>query len=273
MSDATHLTPERYVTLTISEHVADVRLNRPDKHNGIDWKMIDALLAVQQELHARARESGLRAIVLSGGGPSFCAGLDIAAIMGDAARVPQLLVAGANGCAPQRNTVQQLALGWRDVGVPVIAALHGNVFGGGLQIALGADIRLCDPDARLAVLEIDWGIIPDMGISVTARGVRPDWLHELTWSGRKVEANEAQSAGLVTRIISSPQEEALALARQIAGRSPSAIRAITRLYDEALAAPEAEALALEAELQSSLLGRAEQTECIKAKLEGRAPRF
>ena len=88
MSDATHLTPERYVTLSISEHVADVRLNRPDKHNGIDWKMIDALLAVQQELHARARESGLRAIVLSGEGPSFCAGLDIAAIMGDAARVP-----------------------------------------------------------------------------------------------------------------------------------------------------------------------------------------
>lgn len=273
MSDAAKCPSARRVTVMINEHVADVRLNRPDKHNGLDWAMIDAILGAQAELRARAEEGGLRAIVLSGEGASFCAGLDMAAIMGEASRVPRLLVAGANGCTPERNTVQQLALGWRDAGVPVIAALQGNVFGGGLQIALGADVRLCDPDARLAVLEIAWGIIPDMGISVTARGVRPDWLHELSWSGRKVAAREAQEAGLVTRLVSNPREEALALAREIATRSPRAIRCITRLYAEALAAPEGEALALEARLQSGLLGQPEHMECVGARLEGRTPRF
>ncbi|TVU68170.1 MULTISPECIES: crotonase/enoyl-CoA hydratase family protein [Cobetia] len=273
MSEAPSSSDSRRVTVEICEHVADVRFNRPDKHNGLDWQMIEAILGVQAELKVRVEEGSLRAIVLSGEGASFCAGLDMAAIMGDAVRVPQLLVAGANGCTSTRNTVQQLSLGWRDSGVPVIAAVQGNVFGGGLQIALGADIRLCDPEARLAILEIDWGIIPDMGISVTARGVRSDWLHELSWSGRKVGAREACEAGLVTRIVSNPREEALALARQVAGRSPNAIRAITQLYSEALMASEADALALEARLQSGLLGKAEHMECVTAKLEGRTPHF
>ncbi|OBX37615.1 putative enoyl-CoA hydratase echA6 [Halomonas elongata] len=171
------------VTLGVQGGVAEVCLTRPQQHNGLDWSMIEGLLSAQRRLVELTREGGgdIGAVVLSGEGESFCAGLDMKSIMSEPQRMPSLLEADEAGV----NPVQRLALGWREAGVPVIAALQGHVYGGGLQIALGADIRVVSPDARLALLEIAWGLVPDMGISVTASHMRDDVLLELAWTGAR----------------------------------------------------------------------------------------
>ncbi len=184
-------------------------------------------------------------------------------------RLPALLAPDEQGI----NPVQRLALGWRDAGVPVIAALHGHVYGGGLQIALGADIRVVHPEARLAVLEIVWGIIPDMGISVTGEAVRSDVLRELTWTGRKVDGHEAVSLGLATRLADDPLAVARDIAAAVATRSPRAVAASRELFTRAPGMSERERLALEASLQRGLLGSEQQQEAVAARLAGREPRF
>ncbi|ATJ84037.1 crotonase/enoyl-CoA hydratase family protein [Halomonas beimenensis] len=254
------------VTATVEAGVAEVCLARPDRHNGLDWAMIDGLLEAQRWLAGLER---LRVLVLRGEGESFCAGLDMASILADPKRQPTLLEAGEDG----RNPVQRLALGWRDAGVPVIAALQGHVYGGGLQIALGADLRLVHPEASLALLEIDWGIIPDMGISVSGAGLRPDVLRELAWTGRRVRGEEAVSLGLATRLAERPAEAAAELAADIAARSPRAVAAFDTLLRRAPGLDERARLALEARLQGELLGGEEQREAVAARLAGRAPRF
>ncbi|MFY0989635.1 crotonase/enoyl-CoA hydratase family protein [Halomonas sp. C05BenzN] len=259
------------VAVVVEDHVAEVRLARPKQHNGLDWPMIDGLLTAQHRLVELAKEGdeGLRAVILGGEGDSFCAGLDMGAIMGEPTRLPTLLEADAAGV----NTVQRLALGWREVGVPVIAALHGHVYGGGLQIALGADIRVSHPEARLALLEIVWGIIPDMGISVTASDIRGDVLRELAWTGRKVTGEEALALGLVTRLADDPWRTARDIATAVAERSPRAVAAARELFTLAPDMPPRERLALEARLQHGLLGGEEQLEAVAARLAGRQPRF
>ncbi|WP_253449211.1 enoyl-CoA hydratase-related protein [Halomonas sp. Y3] len=257
---------EGRVRLGVEAGVAEVTLSRPEAHNGLDWAMIDGLLAAQRRLAAL---DGLRAVVLAGEGESFCAGLDMGAIMGQPARLPSLLEADEAGI----NPVQRLALGWRNAGVPVIAALHGHVYGGGLQIALGADIRVVHPAARLGLLELLWGIIPDMGISVTGAGLRGDVLRELAWSGRKVGGEEAVALGLATRLAEEPLAAARESAAAIAGHSPKAVAAWGELLERAPGLEVRERLALEARLQSGLLGGTEQQEAMAARLAGRAARF
>lgn len=258
------------VTLTVTDFVARVALARPDALNGLDWAMIEGLLAVQRRLEALAEAGRVRAVLLVGEGESFCAGLDMAPIMGVPERLPGLLEADPEDGI---NPVQRLVLGWRDAGVPVIAALHGHVYGGGLQIALGADIRVAHPEARLGLLEIDWGIIPDMAISVTGAGLRRDLLQELAWSGRKVSGHEAYALGLVTRLSEAPEATALECARSIAARSPRAVAAARTLFETAPSLSQRERLALEARLQGQLLGSAEQREAVAARLEKRPARF
>lgn len=260
---------EERVTLTVSEGVARVTLDRPQAHNGLDWAMIDGLLAAQRCLAGLADEGALRAVVLAGEGKSFCAGLDMAAIIGRPERLPALLEADQAGI----NPVQRLALGWREAGVPVVAALQGHVYGGGLQIALGADIRVAHPDARLALLEIDWGIIPDMAISVTAAHLRRDVLQELAWSGRRLAGEEACRLGLVTRLSDTPLRTAEEIATAIAARSPKAVAAARELFARAPGLDERGRLALEASLQRGLLGSDEQREAVAARLEGRPASF
>lgn len=257
---------EGRVRLDVAAGVAEVTLSRPEAHNGLDWAMIDGLLAAQRRL---AELDGLRAVVLAGEGDSFCAGLDMAAIMAEPARLPSLLEPDADGI----NPVQRLALGWREAGVPVIAALHGHVYGGGLQIALGADIRVVHPEARLALLEIVWGIIPDMGISVTAGDIRGDVLRELGWTGRKVAGEEAVALGLATRLAEAPLARAREIAAAIAGHSPRAVAAWGELLERAVGLEARERLFLEARLQGGLLGGAEQQEAMAARLAGRPARF
>ncbi|WP_051234289.1 crotonase/enoyl-CoA hydratase family protein [Halomonas halocynthiae] len=259
------------VQLAVVDHVAEVRMVRADRHNGLDWAMIDGLLEAQRRLvqHQQAHLGDIRALVLSGDGESFCAGLDMADIMTQPQRLPSLLKAADDGI----NPVQRLALGWRDVGVPVLAALQGHVYGGGLQIALGADIRIAHPQARLALLEIDWGIMPDMGISVTAAGMRADVISEMAWSGRRVIAEEAFSLGLVSRLADDPLQAAMEAAQAIAGRSPRAVSAFRELMQQAPSLSEKACLAQEARLQSTLLGGAEQQEAVAARLQRRAAKF
>src|SRR5690606_9602433 len=169
---------------------------------------------------------------------------------------------------------QRAGWGWRECPVPVIAALHGEVFGGGLRVALGADLRLARPDARLSVMEVRWGLIPDMSGSQTLRGlVRRDVALELIWTGRIVPAEEALALGLVTRLAADPLAESLALAEAIAAHSPDAVRGAKRLFGRAWECPSREALEFEAELQMAILGRPNQMEAVRAGLAGEPPRF
>lgn len=248
--------------------VAVVTLARPGKRNALDPASFEALDATARELSA---DSELRAVVLAGEGRSFCAGLDLAAFAAGEAVIRKLLSRREGEAA---NLAQRAGWGWRECPVPVIAALHGEVFGGGLQVALGADIRIARPDARLSVMEVRWGLIPDMAGSQTLRGlVRRDVALELTWTGRIVPGEEALTLGLVTRLAEDPLAEALSLAETIASHSPDAVRGAKRLFNRAWECESRAALALESELQMEILGRPNQLEALRAGLAGERPRF
>jgi enoyl-CoA hydratase/carnithine racemase len=252
------------VTLSIEEGVAHVRLNRPEKMNALDDAMLEAIAHIGEGLRARR---DVRAIILSGEGRAFCAGLDIASF---GQGFPDLL--------PRRfgasNLFQHAALLWRELPMPVIAAIHGVCFGGGLQIALGADMRVASPDATLSLMEIKWGLVPDMGAFALTRGlVRNDVLRELTYTGRKVEAGEAAAIGLVTRIAPDPQSAALEIARTIASRNPDAIRHAKRLATLSEDADTAVILRAESLAQAAILGSPNQREAVAAEMEKRPPRF
>ena len=216
-------------------------------------------------------------MVLSGEGRAFCAGLDMEsfAAMGGGGRQgggadPKLFERSESGA----NRAQLAAWVWQEVPVPVIAAVHGVAFGGGLQIALGADLRLVTADARLSVMEVKWGLIPDMsGTQTLRRLVRQDVAKELTFTGRVISGKEAVELGLATRVSEKPLDDALAMAREIAGKSPDAIRAAKRLLNETWQGTVAEGLKLEEALQRSLLGKPNQVESVKANFEKRAPKF
>lgn len=252
------------VTITFADHVAQVRLTRPDKLNALDPAMFAGLIDAIAQL---ADMPGLRAIVLSGEGRGFCAGLDMASMAGGGSGMD--LAARTHDLA---NDFQQVAWGWRTLPVPVIAAVHGVAFGGGLQIASGADVRIVAPDARLSVMELKWGIVPDMaGFALWRGNVRDDVLRELTYTAREFGAEEAQALGFVTRIAADPHAEAVALARAIAGRNPDAIRAAKRLAN--LEAGAAETLVAESVEQARLLRSPNQIEAVMANMQKRPPAF
>ena len=257
--------------------VAEVCLTRADKMNALDGAMFEALAQAIERLRTMP---GLRAVVLRGEGKAFCAGLDMASFAAMAGGAGAAAGAGMD-LAPRThgitNRPQHVALGWRELPVPVIAAVHGVSFGGGLQVALGADIRLLARAARLALMEIQWGIVPDMSAMVLTRGlVRDDVLRELTYSGRVLNADEAVAAGLGTRVCDDPLADARAMAAAIAQRHPAAVRAAKRLLNRAarsLDASAAELLQAESDEQVLLIGQPDQQEAVRANLEKRAPRF
>jgi enoyl-CoA hydratase/carnithine racemase len=250
------------------EGIADVRLNRPDKLNACDLEMIEALGAAGSEL---AKNRSLRAVVLSGEGRAFCAGLDISLFSGSEKSVDELLEPDAESPA---NFVQRAAWAWAELPVPVIAAIHGVAFGAGFQVALAADIRCVAPDAKLSAMEIKWGLIPDMTGAVSLRRlVGLDFAKELIFTGRIVSGAEARELGLATRVSEAPRDEAFELAREMARRSPDAIRAAKRLLGESDELAIRDRLELEAGLQRTLIGGPNQIEAVRANLEQRAPRF
>jgi enoyl-CoA hydratase/carnithine racemase len=250
--------PER-VRVEIADHVAVVTLSRADKHNALDVAMFDAILAAADRV---AGEPGVRAVVLNGDGPSFCSGLDVVSIMAQQGGTDGLLEP-LRGPVP--NWFQRAAFDWVRVPVPVIAALHGTCFGGGLQIALGADIRIAAPDTRLSVMEVRWGLIPDMSITRTLpRLVAIDVAKELTFTGRVFDGAEAARLGIVTRLADDPLAAARELAAEIATRSPDAVRGAKRLFDESWTGSPDQTLALEAELQLGVIGSPNQLAAVTA---------
>ncbi|CAA9513212.1 MAG: Enoyl-CoA hydratase/isomerase [uncultured Sphingomonadaceae bacterium] len=257
------------IRMTIEGGVADVRLTRPDKMNALDPAMFDALEEAGDRLRGMA---GLRAVVLSGEGRAFCAGLDLANFAGMADG------AGRTDLGPRThgpaNRPQHVVLQWRALPVPVIAAVHGVAFGGGFQLALGADVRFVAVDAKLSVMEIKWGLVPDMGGALLMRElVRPDVLAELTYTGRVFDGAEAARLGLATRICDDPRAEALAFAREVAAKSPDAIRAAKRLLSHADEGFARRVLQAESDEQGVLIGSPNQVEAVRAGLEKRAASF
>ncbi len=267
------------VTIEIDGGVADVRLNRPDKLNALDQAMFQALVDAGEAL---ASDRSVRAVVLSGEGRGFCAGLDVSSFGGGAggggrggdgsgggvrdlgARVPGRIT----------NTAQQAAYTWTELAAPVIAAVHGVALGGGLQIALGADLRIVAPDARLSVLEIRWGLLPDMtGPQALPRLVGLDVAKELTFTGRMVSGEEAVRLGLATRLSDQPHADALALAAEIAGKNPDAIRGAKALLNASSTRPLAESFLEESRLMGELLGTPNQLEAVAAYFEKRPADF
>jgi enoyl-CoA hydratase/carnithine racemase len=255
------------VTVSLSQGVADVRLNRPEKMNALDSAMFEALVATGRGLRS---ERGLRAVVLSGEGRAFCAGLDVASFGGGGGGRSLLERSGPSPA----NFAQSAAWVWAELPVPVIAAVHGVAYGGGLQIALAADIRFVAPDARLSVMEVKWGLIPDMTGSQTLRRlVRLDVAKELTYTGRVISGTEAAALGLATHVSDTPREAALELAREIASKSPTAIRAGKQLLDASGLVDLETGMRLEESLQKSMFGSPNQVESVRANLEKREPRF
>ncbi len=257
------------VSVDIDAHIANVTLNRPDKMNAVSLEMFSELGEVGSRI---AADRSVRAVVLSGAGDNFCAGIDTA-IFGREGKGIDVAAMSPQAPSPA-NLFQRAAWVWREVPVPVICSIHGVAFGAGMQIALGADIRYAAPDARFCVMEAKWGIIPDMAISATARGVVPlDRIKELAFTARVVSAVDAFRLGLVTQVHDDPLAAARTVAEEIAAKSPSAVRAMKQLFDSGWDAPVADALALEARLQSGLLGGENQREAVLANIEKRAPNF
>ena len=260
------------VTLTIDRGVADVRLNRPDKLNALDTETFVALVDAGARL---AADRSVRAVVLSGEGRSFCAGLDFSgfkAMAGGDQGTGLRTIGATDGRITHLG--QQAAHCWSEVPVPVIAAIWGHCLGGGLQIALGADLRIVHPDATLSVLEIRWGLSPDMtGTATLPRLVGPDVAKDLAWTGRAVSGQEAARIGLATRFSDTPLDDALALAREIAAKNPHAIRGIKRLVEQSGRVPLAQQYADEREVIGSLVTTPNQVEAVTAYFEKRDPTF
>ncbi len=269
------------ITISRQGGVADVRLNRPEKMNALDQAMFSALTDTSASL---ATDASLRCVVLSGEGRSFCAGLDFSSFQGmadaedndnderPARSDADNLTAADEGRITHRG--QQAVYGWTEMPVPVIAAVHGHALGGGIQLALGADIRIVAPDAKLSVLEIRWGLIPDMtGTQALVNLVGLDVAKEMTFTGRTVSGEEAVALGLCTKVAEDPHAEAMAMAAEIAEKSPHAIRAAKRLFNQAPKASMAEGFANERREIGQLIGSPNQVEQITAFFEKRTPNF
>jgi enoyl-CoA hydratase/carnithine racemase len=268
------------VLVSVDAGVADVRLNRPDKLNALDGAMFAAVAEAGEALKG---DPSVRAVVVSGEGRAFCAGLDFSAFqqMGDRAdaterdeAAPGPSIMGTDG--RDTHLGQQACWVWQELPVPVIAAISGPCLGGGLQIALGADLRIVAPDAKLSVLEVRWGLIPDMiGTWVLPRLVGPDVAKELTWTGRMVSGQEAVRIGLATRVSDDPRADAMALAAELAAKSPVAVRHGKRLLDLSTSPGRtpAEQFLDERTTMASLIGSPDNIEAVTAYFEQRDPVF
>ena len=253
------------VTTTITNQIADVRLNRADKMNAIDPAMFTEIGAA---IDALADRKDVRCVVLSGEGKAFCAGLDMAS-----------MAAGGSGTSAERNDQgsilpQHVTWGWRSLPMPVIAAVHGVAFGGGFQIMSGADIRIAAPGTRFAIRETYWGLVPDMAGFAIWRGlVRDDVLRELVYTAREFDADEALHHGFITRIADDPHAAAMEMATAIAAHSPHAIRGAKRLCNMAHDTDPRAMLEAETREQMNVIGKPNMMEAVAANMGKRAAVF
>ncbi|WP_040491159.1 crotonase/enoyl-CoA hydratase family protein [Ilumatobacter nonamiensis] len=268
------------VTISINDGIADVRLNREDKRNALDNAMFRGIAEAGEQLK---NESGVRVVVLSGNGASFCAGLDFSTMqaIADSGSDDVEAAAGDDDGNPGEmadgritHLGQQVCWVWQELSVPVIAAVHGHALGGGIQIALGADIRIVHPDTKMSVREVHWGLVPDMtGTFMLSKLVRPDVARELTYTARVFDGTEAYALGLATRLSDSPLDDAMALAREIAGRSPGAVQGAKELFNRLDHDGAAEAFAEERRVIGAQIGSKNQMEAVMSGFENRAPVF
>jgi len=263
------------VRVTISDGIADVRFNRADKRNALDNEQFAAIEEAGEQLKTA---EGVRAVVLSGEGESFCAGLDFSMFSGMAGEgAPPAERRGNPGDLGEGRIThrgQQVAWVWQELPMPVIAAVHGHALGGGFQIALGADIRIAHPDTKWSVREVHWGLVPDMtGTFMLSRLVRSDVARELTYTARMVDGREAYELGLVTRLSDTPYDDAMALAREIAARSPGAVRGSKQLFNRMFTDGATEQFAEERRIIGEQIGSPNQIEAIKSNLERRPASF
>ncbi|MCW1432317.1 crotonase/enoyl-CoA hydratase family protein [Novosphingobium sp. JCM 18896] len=248
--------------------VAEVRLNRPDKLNAIDLAMFRELEGCSAQL---TQTPSVRAVILAGNGPSFCVGIDLNALS-EGSDILEML---ADKSDIGGNLFQRSVLQWQRLPMPVIAAIHGHALGGGLQLALGADIRIISPGAKVSVREVAWGLVPDMAGTVFLRRLlREDQIRDLVFSGRIVSGEEAYELGLATRLADDPVAAARDLAAEIASMSPDAVRAGKRLLNlGASGASESDMLAVEAAEQRALLTSPNHREAIAAFSDNRPPSY
>jgi enoyl-CoA hydratase/carnithine racemase len=272
------------VSITITDGIADVKLTRADKRNALDGEMFLAIADAGERLKT---EPGVRVVVLSGEGSSFCAGLDFGSFQqmagGATPDTPTETSTGngsrnSNPGAMEADRIthlgQQVAWVWQEVPVPVIAAVHGHALGGGIQIALGADIRIVHPDTQMSVREVHWGLVPDMTGTLMMHGlVRPDIAKELVFTARVITGREAGEIGLATRVSENPYDDAMAMAREIAGRSPDAVRGSKALLNRLANAGAAEQFAEERRVIGSLIGKPNQVEAVMSNFEKRPAAF
>jgi enoyl-CoA hydratase/carnithine racemase len=261
------------VTISISDGIADVRFDRVDKRNALDGEMFAAIAAAGERLRS---EPGVRAVVISGNGPSFCAGLDFSTFssmaQGDKIDSPRKGNPGQIEPGSITHLGQKVAWVWQEIPVPVIAAVHGHALGGGLQIALGADIRIVHPDTQMSVREVYWGLVPDMtGTFVLSQLVRADIAKELTFTARVFNGTEAHEIGLATHLSNQPLEDAMALAAQIAANSPGAVRGSKELFNRLFTDGAADQFAAERSIIAAQIGSPNQVEAVMAGLEKRQP--
>ncbi len=259
------------VTIEIDDGIAEVTLNRPDKLNAFDAAMFAAVSAAGERLRD---EPGLRAIILSGAGRGFCTGIDTALLMEFAGNIEGLRAEIQTPPPGQAaNRFQHPCTIWADLPVPVIAALHGVAYGAGLQLALGADLRIAAPSTQLSIMETRWGLIPDMGLTKRLPALmRADQALDLILTARVIDAPEAAALGLVTRLADEPLHAAREAARAIAARSPDAVRGAKALVRAAWPGGDAH-LELEARLQAAIIGAPNQIEAVMAGMQKRAARF
>jgi enoyl-CoA hydratase/carnithine racemase len=267
------------VKVSIEGGIADVRLDRADKRNALDPAMFDAIARAGKDLVSNKE---IRAVVLSGSGASFCAGLDFASFQsmanGGSSNSDSKSNSGENAGAMQPGAIthlaQQICWVWQEVPVPVIAAIQGHALGGGMQLALGADIRIAHPDTQFAMREVHWGLIPDMtGTLMLSRLVRDDVAKDLVFSARVISGTEAHQLGVVTRLTDSPLEVAMQIASEIAQRSPDAVRGAKALINRLSNAGAAEHFAEERKIIYSLIGKPNQVEAVMSNFEKRPASF
>lgn len=254
------------LTYTVEDGIAQVILNRPEKYNALSTQLFEALANTGEAIK---KDNSVRVVVLSGSGGNFCAGLDMenftSGVLNDS------LQPRSHGLT---NLFQHVAWVWHEIEVPVIAAIQGVCLGGGLQIVSGADMRYVHPESKLSIREIHWGLVPDMaGTQLWGHFVREDILRELTYTGRMFSGEEAGQFGFATRLCENPLEEALATAKEIAGKNPHAIRGCKRLINNQLSLSAEDGLMQESVEQDELIGSPNQLEAIMANFEKRSPNF
>lgn len=259
----------RVIDVEVAEHVAHVRLNRPQKHNALDGALMTALIDTATALGA---DGSVRAVVLCGNGPSFCSGVDtsnFASMMSGelAADSPEVRDAYADLSTGGANRAQQVGWGWHELRVPVIAAVHGRALGGGLNLALGADLRIVSPDATLGFVEVTWGLMPDMSATQALRRLtRPDLAKQLVLTGQQFSGEQALGWGLATELADDPVERATEMAQAMARHNPDATRAALAVLNDSIDTDTPAGLANEALRSSALIGTPNQVEAVRARL-------